>query len=296
MTRHHLLAAGAAVLVAIMFALNLVGAQLNHLFLRFPGIDKVLHFTFHALLFTCLRALATLVTANRRSQIYLAAGVGLGLAFADEAVQSLNPHRSLEFSDIVAGVSGIVLAGTIAARPRLLVGTTIAVAALLAAGTVTYQTHLLLRDFNRALTYEGQGDFVRAREHYLRALAGGLETSGLYNGLGWVEIESGIGDARKAVEYAGKALAMQPDDADIHDTYGWALLHADRAAEALPHLLTALASKPSMFCIHYHLGKTYAALGQPDEAREHFRRQLARPDTREAALARAALAEGGDQP
>jgi hypothetical protein len=44
-----------------------------------------------------------------------------------------------------------------------------------------------------------------------------------------------------------------------------------------------------MFCIHYHLGRAYQASGQAAKAEYHFRRQIERPETREAAFAREAL-------
>ncbi len=295
--RHRpLLIVGAGFLVALMFGLNLVGAQLNRLFLAYPGIDKVLHFAFHVPLFFCLRALASFVTTRPRSQMGLAAAAGLALAMADEGVQSLNANRSVEVADLIADLGGILLAWTIAARPRALVAAGLVAAAAGVAGYVAYGTHLHLRDFNRAVQYEEQRDFVRAREYYRRAFESGLRTPALYNELGWVEIESGVGDARKAVEYAETALKMDPRNPDVHDTYAWALLHAGRAAEALPYFLTALAQKPTMFCIHYHLGRTYQALGRPDQARVHFRQQLAFTGTREASLAKSALAELGERP
>ena len=84
---------------------------------------------------------------------------------------------------------------------------------------------------------------------------------------------------------------MRPGDADFLDTYGWALIHAGESAQALGPLLEAYRKKPSMYCIHFHLGMAYRALGRRAEAETHFRRQTELTDTREARLARQALAE-----
>ena len=87
-------------------------------------------------------------------------------------------------------------------------------------------------------------------------------------------MESGTGDVRAAVDYAARALAATPRDPDVLDTYGWALHHAGRSREALPLLERAFAGKPRMFCIHYHLGEVYTALGDGTRAEWHFREQI----------------------
>ena len=88
-------------------------------------------------------------------------------------------------------------------------------------------------------------------------------------------------------------MILAPDDPDIHDTYGWALHHAGRSADALPFLERAFRAKPEMFCIHYHLGVVHLALGQTEQAVANLRRQMDRPATREAAKAKLALARLG---
>jgi hypothetical protein len=45
-----------------------------------------------------------------------------------------------------------------------------------------------------------------------------------------------------------------------------------------------------MFCIHYHLGEVYLALGRAELARTHLLRQLERTGTREAGRAAEVLA------
>ena len=150
--------------------------------------------------------------------------------------------------------------------------------------SVTRQRHLYA-----AVQFERAGDFVGARREYLAALSAGEQGAHLYNQLGWVEIESGIGDPSMAVLYSERALALRPNDPDIFDTYGWALHHVGRNAEALSYLDRAYAARPDMFCIHYHLGEVLVALGQIDKARFHFRQQLKFVNTSEAERARRSL-------
>jgi Flp pilus assembly protein TadD len=76
------------------------------------------------------------------------------------------------------------------------------------------------------------------------------------------------------VRYGAIAFAGNPTNPDILDTYGWALHKAGRSREALPLLERARAGKPRMYCIHYHLGEVYAALGDARQAEAHLRDQI----------------------
>lgn len=283
--------AGVVVAVAgVVLAMNLFARELNALFLKYPGIDKVLHVFGYLLVYVVVYVSAERMTPDEGRRQRLAATVGVLLSILDESVQQLAPGRSVEAFDMVANLAGLGL-GWVLVRRRgdsLAFGTV--ALALCAASYVTWDTHVRLMDYSRALQYAQQQDFVRAREHLLRALDGGMRSPGLFNELGWVEIESGIGDPGKAVEYAKTALDMQPGNPDILDTYGWALHHAGRTADAVEMLERAYAANPNIFCIHYHLGSAYLAVGRREQAAFHFRRQVERQGTREAVFAKQALA------
>ena len=284
------LSAGLAAIAVLVFGQNLFGRELNALFLRLPGIDKALHVLEYLLVYVAVHALAGRVWPDRAMRSRVAVAAGLLLAATDETVQGFVPGRSVESFDMVANLAGLTI-GWVAVHPRRTRLTWAAAALALCAGAyVTWHTHVLLIDYSRGLRYSQQQDFVRAREHFRLALDAGLRTPGLFNELGWVEIESGVGDPVKAVEYARTALDMQPGNPDVLDTYGWALHHAGRNGEAVTALRRAYELDPDIFCIHYHLGAAYLAAGRRDEAERHFRRQVERRDTREAAFALQALA------
>jgi tetratricopeptide (TPR) repeat protein len=290
MTRPPLRIVAAAVAIGVgLVTANFAGRELNTLFLRYPGIDKAMHVTVYAIIFTVIRWIATTMRLEAGRIPLVAAAVTLAVAFADEAVQSLFPGRQVERLDIAANVAGaaIGLAFAFTGTRRLAV----AAVALAAGAAITYHTHMRLQDFSQGLMHERAHRFAEARRYYLRALDAGVRTPGLLNSLGWVEIESGEGDARRAVEYAAAALALRPDDPDILDTYGWALHHAGRHEEARAALERAYADAPDMFCIDYHLGSVYRALGRAEAAGDHFRRQMRKTKTREARLAARALAD-----
>jgi Tfp pilus assembly protein PilF/VanZ family protein len=280
--------AAAAAIVVLVFAENLFGRQLNAFFLAYPGIDKVLHFVEYAGIFFVAKWVAASAQVPARWQGVTALSAAFALSVVDETVQRLGPGRSVELLDVAANAAGCVFgyALSMAGARRLALCT----AALLAGAAVSYDTHLRLRDFSRGLQYERAHRFGLARLHYQKALAAGLRTPVLYNSLSWVEVESGEGDPRKAVEYASIALSMRPDNPDFLDTYGWALHNAGRSEEALAPLERAYAQRPLMYCINYHIGSVYLSLGRRDLAASHFRQQMEMSRTREAPLAAQALA------
>jgi tetratricopeptide (TPR) repeat protein len=285
---------GAAALVLLiggLLAANLFGRQLNQFFLAFPGIDKILHLGFHALLYPCLRAVAAVAVRRPSAQSALAFGAGLVVALADEIVQGFSPGRSVEVADIVADVAGLGLGWIATVRPAARIAAPVAAAAVLAAGLVTWHTHVRLRDYARGLRAEQARDFVAAHEHFLAAYRNGLHSADLFNGLAWSLVESGKGDPAEAVAWGRRAYDLRPDDPDILDTYGWTLVRAGRAGEAAPLLEQVYARRPDMYCIHYHLGMAYRALGREADAAAHFRQQAGLTGTHEAVLATRALAE-----
>lgn len=283
-------AAGLSLVILLILGPSLLGRQLNEVFLASPGLDKVVHVLAYFLVFVSAYWLGLRLTGDARKSTLIAAAGAVLLSVGDELVQGLAPGRNVEFFDLVADWAGITFGWLAVARPQIRTAITAGALAIGAASYVTYDTHTRLIDYSRALQSERAHDFVRAREHYLRALASGLRTPDVYNGLSWVSVESGVGDPLDAVRYGRLALDMQPEDADVLDTYGWALHHAGRSTEALDYLQQAFAKKPTMFCIHYHLGEVYLALAQPDKADAHFRQQLALRETREATMAARALA------
>ena len=285
-------ALGMATMVVVLFAEDLGADALNELLLHLPGVDKGLHAAQSFVFFWALHALLGLTPLTGSARVIVAAGGTLSAAVFDEVQQRWMAGRTVEGADIVAGISGIALGCALlstALRPR--VATAVALCGVVMGSYVTYVSHLRTRDYNRGLLAARGGRMDEARSHYLRATESADDNPEVFNAAAWSIAEFGEGDAALAVSLAQRSLDLRPDNPDALDTYGWALYRAGRAADAVPPLEAALAAKPDIYCIHYHLAMVYLDLGRRDDARRHLRFQVAQmPRTREAAASADVLA------
>ena len=74
----------------------------------------------------------------------------------------------------------------------------------------------------------------------------------------------------QAVQMAGQALKLAPDNPATLDTMGWALLKTGQATQALPYLKKALSKQPDAGDIHYHLAAALAESGDKARARQEL--------------------------
>ena len=289
----------AVIAVALLLLAENAGAQtLDRVLLYLPGVDKSLHAVQSALIFGAMFYFLRPVPFPRHVRLVIAAGLAVALALFDEWQQQWMAGRTVELADLVAGGSGVVLG--IGAAQRSVWGrkaSAVMAAAVIAASLVTYSSYISTKDYKWGLLAEGRSDLISARRHFLDAANAGASTAELYNALAWTEVESGVGDASRAVEYAERSLAMRPGDSATLDTYGWALYKAGRAPDAIVPLAEALRKDPRIYCVHYHLGAAYLAIGDHASARRHLEAQRReQPQTREATLAVSLLREIDSRP
>jgi tetratricopeptide (TPR) repeat protein len=284
---------GIGIVLMLLVAANVGAGPLNRLLLHLPGVDKVLHLVQSSAIFLALTVLLRRTSMTERSVRAMAAGGAVAAAAFDEIQQGLVGGRSVEFADVAAAIAGIVLCiGLLELRARPRVAAIVVVTGLAAGSGITYTSYLRTRDYNRGLLAEREGRTGDAFRHYQAAVANGVKHPEVYNALAWTMTESGEGDPREAVAFAEQSLALRPGDANTLDTYGWALYRAGRVKEALGPLEQALTLKPSIYCIHYHLGAVYLKLGHKAAAKRHFEAQVQEaPRSKEATLAAALLAQ-----
>ena len=286
---------GSAAMVAVVSVLlieDLASRQLYVLTLRLPGIDKALHFIQSCVICLAMNLLLQRSSVSAGTRIALAAAAALAAAGFDEFQQSLRSDRNVEAADVGAGLAGIAAAVAMTVRgerPRLASG--VAAIALVVGGLFVYSTYLKTHHYNSGLRAERAGRYDEALRHYREGIEADANNPELYNAAAWMIAESGHGEPQEAVAYAERSLQLRPNDADTLDTYGWSLYLAGRAADAVAPLEAALAAKPGIYCVHYHLGMVYLKTGRTDIGVDHLRQQIERmPLTREATLASEVLA------
>ena len=89
-----------------------------------------------------------------------------------------------------------------------------------------------------------------------------------------------------------KAYRLAPANAGVVDTLGYILLKNGRTDEAIKVLKKAVLLLPDNPTVHYHLALAYIKSGNPDIAKEHLVKALAKDGFPDATRARILLREG----
>jgi Flp pilus assembly protein TadD len=113
---------------------------------------------------------------------------------------------------------------------------------------------------------EQTGKTAEARKAYEEVLAAQPRFAPAANNLAWLLAETG-GDLERAWQLARVAREAAPAEPHVADTLGWILHRRGMYEAALPLLKESLAKLPDNPEIQYHLGLTYARIGDRDNAR-----------------------------
>jgi putative PEP-CTERM system TPR-repeat lipoprotein len=117
--------------------------------------------------------------------------------------------------------------------------------------------------------YFTKQDFARASTLYAELLEAEIQINKaeIYNKLAIMSVES---DLERSAEYIKKAFALNENDEQILDTYGWVLSLQGGYEEGLGLLRKAFARDSSNPEIRYHIGYTLIKLGRVDEAKNEL--------------------------
>jgi Flp pilus assembly protein TadD len=117
------------------------------------------------------------------------------------------------------------------------------------------------------------GDWPAARAALERANRLAPNQPVVLNFLGYSKLERRE-DVSEAMRLIEQASAMQPEDASITDSLGWAYYLTGDAQKAIPLLEKAAQGQPADPAINEHLGDAYYASGRRYEARYAWRAAL----------------------
>ena len=127
--------------------------------------------------------------------------------------------------------------------------------------------------FLRGSALEQAGDFTAAEPELRQAMALRPNDPVVLNYLGYALLDRGqrLDEARAMIE---RAAALQPGNAAITDSLGWAYYRLGRTGDAVATLERAVASEPADPTITGHLGDAYWVSGRRVEARYQWRAAL----------------------
>jgi tetratricopeptide (TPR) repeat protein len=128
----------------------------------------------------------------------------------------------------------------------------------------------------QSVVYEGKGDVGNAIKGYEKTLLLNPRFAPAANNLAYLYSEHG-GDKNRALALAEVAKETAPDEPHISDTLGWILYKRGVYQRALALLKESAGKLPDNMEVQYHLGMTYAKLGDKVGAREALGRAAASP-------------------
>jgi putative PEP-CTERM system TPR-repeat lipoprotein len=144
--------------------------------------------------------------------------------------------------------------------------------------------------FSQGALLEMTGKKVEAVRKYRQALAKAENYVPALNNLAFLCTE-GFGNKEEALRLAVTAFKLEPGNAGIMDTLGYALLKNGRKEEARKALEKASALLPDNPTVNYHLALAYRESGDKAQATAKLQKALQSDEFPEAQKARALLAE-----
>jgi len=123
------------------------------------------------------------------------------------------------------------------------------------------------------LLLEAQGRHDDARKSYEATVKSTENAPVAANNLAFIYAEQGT-NLDVALQLATSAKQRLPDDPNVDDTIGWVYYKKDLASLAIGPLQDSLKKQPDAAEVLYHLGLSYAKLGDKAKARDALERAL----------------------
>lgn len=120
---------------------------------------------------------------------------------------------------------------------------------------------------------ETQGNRAEAKRWYEKTVAAGIDAPLVNNNLAMIYAQDGT-NLDIALQLITAAKQRLPDSPDVDDTLGWVYYKKDQASLAVRPLEESLKKRPDNAEALYHLGLTYAKLGNNLKARDALGRAL----------------------
>jgi tetratricopeptide (TPR) repeat protein len=254
---------GLALLVAAYAVVYGAWGSINDVLLTFAGIDKIIHFLAGAAIW-CVCHFALLRWKSQWSQgvrVAIAFAATAAIVVADELSQSLSSQRTVELLDPLSGLAGSVVAFAVAAHSTWLARIAWAALPLSIVGWAAYDTYERNHFYFEGILLEREARYEEAYARFQLALTAAPDNAAIYNSLSWLCLEFLQRDYDKALDWALQGVALDPDNADLIDTLGWAFYKNGQLAPALEHVARAAEIDPDHPLIRVHLELLRAEYG-----------------------------------
>ena len=121
------------------------------------------------------------------------------------------------------------------------------------------------------VSYQARGDAAKAEGQYEAALAVNPRYASAANNLAWMISERNVEPGR-ALSLAQLAKALDPNNPEISDTYGWILYKQGQYGKAVAQLKESAVKLPGDGSVAFHLGMATLAAGDTAAAKAAFQR------------------------
>ena len=120
---------------------------------------------------------------------------------------------------------------------------------------------------------EAQGKRQEAQKSYEETIAAVPAAAVAANNLAFLYAEDGQ-NLDTALQLASTAKKLLPESSEVDDTLGWVYYKKNLASLAIPPLEDSLKKRPNNPIALYHLGMTYAKVGDKVKSRDALERAL----------------------
>lgn len=115
---------------------------------------------------------------------------------------------------------------------------------------------------------QDSSDRVQAEGEYVKELANHPQDEKSECRLGDIDMQRS--NVEGAIHHYLRGLRLQPDDPDVNESYGMALLASDSPSQARTYLKRAIELDPTNITAHYHLSQASRRTGDLDTAKREM--------------------------
>ena len=124
-----------------------------------------------------------------------------------------------------------------------------------------------------AILYDEIDQFDKSDKIYLKLIDADSSDSQAFNNYAYSLVERNV-ELNRALNFAKKAIALEPENASYLDTIGWIYFKLDDLKKAKSYLEASVKIADDNAVVLEHLGDVFMKANQPLDAKEFYKRAL----------------------